>query len=102
MERFGTVKMDEDCRIEEFEEKPIVAKTTGNKAVFHLRTHIVFCRRQIAHFRTYVGVLLEEVPYVVIASGDCVYKMDFNKLLEYHIAKKADITVVHAVIIAAC
>ena len=33
-------------------------------------------------------------PYVVIASGDCVYKMDFNKLLEYHIAKKADITVV--------
>ena len=33
-------------------------------------------------------------PYVVIASGDCVYKMDFNKLLEYHINKKADITVV--------
>ena len=33
-------------------------------------------------------------PYVVIASGDCVYKMDFNKVLEYHIAKKADITVV--------
>ncbi len=33
-------------------------------------------------------------PYVVIATGDCVYKMDFNKVLEYHIAKKADITVV--------
>lgn len=33
-------------------------------------------------------------PYVVIASGDCVYKMDYNKLLEYHIEKKADITVV--------
>lgn len=33
-------------------------------------------------------------PYVVIASGDCVYKMDFNRLLEYHIEKKADITVV--------
>lgn len=33
-------------------------------------------------------------PYVVIASGDVVYKMDFNKLLEYHIQKKADITVV--------
>lgn len=33
-------------------------------------------------------------PYVIIASGDCVYKMDYNKLLEYHIAKKADITVV--------
>lgn len=33
-------------------------------------------------------------PYVVIASGDCVYKMDFNAMLEYHIEKKADITVV--------
>lgn len=33
-------------------------------------------------------------PYVVIASGDGIYKMDFNKLLEYHIEKKADITVV--------
>ena len=33
-------------------------------------------------------------PYVVIASGDCIYKMDYNKVLEYHIAKKADITVV--------
>ncbi len=33
-------------------------------------------------------------PYVVIASSDCVYKMDFNKLLEYHIERKADITVV--------
>ena len=33
-------------------------------------------------------------PYVVIASGDCVYKMDFGKVLEFHIDKKADITVV--------
>lgn len=33
-------------------------------------------------------------PYVVIASGDCVYKMDYNKLIEYHVAKQADITVV--------
>lgn len=33
-------------------------------------------------------------PYVVIASGDCVYKLDYNKVLEYHIDKKADITVV--------
>lgn len=30
----------------------------------------------------------------MITSGDCVYKMDYNKVLEYHIAKKADITVV--------
>jgi len=33
-------------------------------------------------------------PYAIIASGDCVYKMDYNKVLEYHIAKRADITVV--------
>ncbi len=35
-------------------------------------------------------------PYVVIASGDGVYKMDYNKLLEYHIDKGADITLVCA------
>lgn len=33
-------------------------------------------------------------PYVVIASGDGIYKMDYGKVLEYHIDKKADITVV--------
>lgn len=33
-------------------------------------------------------------PYVVIASGDCVYKLDFNDVLSHHIAKRADITVV--------
>ena len=33
-------------------------------------------------------------PYVVITSGDIIYKLDFNKVLEQHIEKKADITVV--------
>lgn len=33
-------------------------------------------------------------PYVVIASGDAVYKLDYEKVLEYHEAKNADITVV--------
>jgi glucose-1-phosphate adenylyltransferase len=33
-------------------------------------------------------------PYVVIASGDGIYKMDYNKVLEYHINQKADITIV--------
>ena len=33
-------------------------------------------------------------PYVIIASGDAVYKLDYNKVLEYHIAKRSDITVV--------
>ena len=32
-------------------------------------------------------------PYVIITSGDCVYKMDYNELLDYHIEKKADITI---------
>ena len=30
-------------------------------------------------------------PYVIIASGDCVYKLDYNKVLDYHIEKKADV-----------
>lgn len=33
-------------------------------------------------------------PYVVIAAGDGIYKLDYNRVLEYHIEKKADITVV--------
>lgn len=33
-------------------------------------------------------------PYVVIVSGDGIYKLDYNKVLEYHISKRADITVV--------
>ncbi|MCI8293690.1 MAG: glucose-1-phosphate adenylyltransferase subunit GlgD [Hespellia sp.] len=33
-------------------------------------------------------------PYVIVTSGDAIYKMDYNKILEYHLEKKADITVV--------
>ncbi|MGX8728804.1 MAG: glucose-1-phosphate adenylyltransferase family protein, partial [Lachnospiraceae bacterium] len=33
-------------------------------------------------------------PYVVIASGDGIYKLDFQRVLEYHIDKRADVTVV--------
>ena len=33
-------------------------------------------------------------PYVVIASGDGIYKLDYNKVLEDHISKGADITIV--------
>jgi glucose-1-phosphate adenylyltransferase len=33
-------------------------------------------------------------PYVVITSADGIYSLDYNKVLEYHIDKKADITVV--------
>ena len=31
-------------------------------------------------------------PYVIISSGDCVYKLDFNRVLDFHIEKKSDIT----------
>ena len=33
-------------------------------------------------------------PYVVIASGDGIYKMDYNEILNHHTEKGADITVV--------
>ena len=33
-------------------------------------------------------------PYVILCSGDAVYKMDYNKVLDYHIRKDADITIV--------
>ena len=32
--------------------------------------------------------------YVVVSSGDCVYKMDYNEIIEEHIKKDADITIV--------
>ena len=35
-------------------------------------------------------------PYVIISGGDTLYKMDFGKLLDYHIEKQANITVVCA------
>ncbi len=33
-------------------------------------------------------------PYVILAGGHSVYKLDYNKVLDYHIEKQADITVV--------
>ena len=32
-------------------------------------------------------------PYVIIASGDGIYKMDYAKMLEFHISKGADVTI---------
>ena len=32
-------------------------------------------------------------PYVVIASGDCIYKMDYNAMLREHIKNGADLTI---------
>lgn len=31
--------------------------------------------------------------YVLILSGDHIYKMDYGKMLDYHIEKKADVTI---------
>lgn len=32
-------------------------------------------------------------PYVVIASGDGIYKFDYNEIISYHVQKDADITI---------
>ena len=32
-------------------------------------------------------------PYVIIATGDGVYKMDYGKMLAHHLARNADVTV---------
>ena len=34
-------------------------------------------------------------PYVIISSGDCVYKIDFNEMVAYHESKNADITIAY-------
>ena len=33
-------------------------------------------------------------PYAVIASGDGIYKLDYNKVMDFHTEKRADITVI--------
>ena len=47
-----------------------------------------------ALYQTLAFLKQSHEPYVVIAPGDGIYKLDYNKVLEYHIEKKADITVV--------
>jgi glucose-1-phosphate adenylyltransferase len=33
--------------------------------------------------------------YVVIAQGNCIYKMDYSSVIKYHVEKEADITIVY-------
>ncbi len=33
-------------------------------------------------------------PYVVITSGDAIYKLDYTEVIEYHVQKGADVTIV--------
>jgi len=41
-----------------------------------------------------IYILEQEKPeYVLILSGDHVYKMDYSKMIEFHIEKKADLTI---------
>ena len=35
-------------------------------------------------------------PYVIIASGDGIYRLDYGKVLDFHVEKQADITIVTA------
>lgn len=35
-------------------------------------------------------------PYAIVASGDGIYHLDYNKVLDYHVQKRADITMVTA------
>ncbi|OIR13453.1 glucose-1-phosphate adenylyltransferase [mine drainage metagenome] len=44
-------------------------------------------RRNLVHFRTFPH------DYVLILSGDQLYRMDFRKIIAQHIATKADVTV---------
>jgi len=44
-------------------------------------------RRNLQHFRSFPHDL------VLILSGDQLYRMDFNKILEQHIANEADVTI---------
>ncbi|SFA93851.1 glucose-1-phosphate adenylyltransferase [Acetitomaculum ruminis DSM 5522] len=39
-------------------------------------------------------LLRRHEPYVIVANGNCLYKMDYGKVIDYHISKGADITVV--------
>ena len=34
-------------------------------------------------------------PYVIISSGDCVFKIDYNEMLAFHESKNADITIAY-------
>ena len=77
--RFGVLKLDENERIVEFEEKPLVASSNNVSIGVY---NIDFLKKS-------------HEPYVIIATGDGVYKMDYGKVLEAHIAKNADITVVY-------
>lgn len=47
-----------------------------------------------AMYQNIIWLKRSHEPYVIISGGDCIYKMDFNKLLEYHMEKNADVTVV--------
>jgi len=44
-------------------------------------------RQNLRHFAD------REIEYILILSGDQLYRMDLNEIIKYHISKKADITI---------
>ena len=61
---------------------------------YHKRKQSVVSGNSGCYYQNITFLKNSHEPYVVIASGDGIYKLDYNKVLEFHIAKRADITVV--------
>jgi glucose-1-phosphate adenylyltransferase len=45
-----------------------------------------------AVFQNLYSIVREEAKHVIVLSGDHVYKMDYSKMLRFHIEKNADVT----------
>lgn len=46
-------------------------------------------------FTKILNIRQYEPEYVLILSGDHIYKMNYNKMLEFHKEKDADLTIAH-------
>ncbi|MBI5208032.1 MAG: glucose-1-phosphate adenylyltransferase [Candidatus Firestonebacteria bacterium] len=46
-----------------------------------------------AVYQNIYSIRTENPDYVIVLSGDHLYKMNYNEMLEFHIAKKAEVTV---------
>ena len=56
-------------------------------------TFLTKCARKALNGKSFMGIKPHSKVFTNFASPGC-YKLDFNKVLEYHIAKRADVTVV--------
>ena len=60
-----------------------------------MSTEFTFRGTADAIFQNLTFLRRSKEEYVVISSGDCVYKMDYNEMLAHHKAKEADITIAY-------